>query len=378
MNLLGANVAERRVMRLRVVSISLILVLVDCSSDPVVIGDAGGPIDGGTSPDAALTDAATDGEAGNATVAVYTNLTMAGYPHEIDAYVPSDAVRGLVFLHGGGGTKEGGATNELGVDMAWVASSRTAVILPQGQAVAGAPKATTWSNYVMTSGQDDVAFLSALASALRSGSFDARVPTQSRVYLAGHSNGGMMANRMWCELPAAFDAYGALAGPASIQLAPFAIESDGGIDPLAGAHACAPTVVRPYLGVVGDGDSIIQTKGNVEEDVWAVNTCLQQGDGGSFVDPRLVNERRMHDFRVTKFCAGAPSTPQTSGAVTSRSDCVGKIQLETVAGAEHCVAAGQLVCLDNKLVPSACSASLDATSGRRMRDVLIDFFASTE
>ena len=45
----------------------------------------------------------------------------------------------------------------------------------------------------MSSGQDDVSFLRALVSHLR-GSL-----SLPRMYLTGHSNGGMMANRMWCE-----------------------------------------------------------------------------------------------------------------------------------------------------------------------------------
>lgn len=339
-----------------------------------------------TPPDAPGLDAAPPDAPQTATL--ISNVQLDGYPHLIDIYVPSAPERAVVFLHGGGGSKEGGAQRELGIagapvppsteptpDTAWLAAHHTVFVLPQGQHVDGAARAPTWSNYVMTSGADDVAFLSDLAGALRAGTLDARVPAVSRVHLAGHSNGGMMANRMWCEAPAVFDAYSALSGPASVQLSRGSIPDD----PLAGAHPCTPSVARPYLGVVGDADTIIQTAASWTAPTWAINTCLQSGSGDAFVDPGLLNELLFQrTVRLPARCTGAAAEPTTTGNVTRWSDCDGSLQLLRIAGAEHCVLAGALPCMNNKLVGGDCTASLEARLGSPIRDLLLDFFVAQE
>jgi len=332
-----------------------------------------------------------DPEASAGSVTVLTDVTLPAFPHKMDVYLPSNAARVVVFLHGGGGTKEGGAARESGIRLdnppgatpvpntAWLTTRRTAFVFPQGQAVETSPKATTWSNYVMTSSVNDKLFLTALAKALRDGSFGGGVPSFSRVYLAGHSNGGMMANRMWCEAPMAFDAYGSLAGPASTQLAPPSLMLNSP-DPLTGTHPCAPSIARPYIGIIGEQDTILQTQGAWSQDTWAINDCLSQGGGGALLDPALVNEQRFHALRVAAVCGGTVGAPTTSadGATTSWSDCGGQVRLEGVTNADHCVSAGQVVCLNNKLLGGPCANSLDAESGTAMRDVLTGFFVSTE
>jgi poly(3-hydroxybutyrate) depolymerase len=325
------------------------------------------------------------------TVTVLTNVTLAGFPHKMDVYLPSNAARVVVFLHGGGGTKEGGAAHESGIRLddppgatpvpntAWLTTWRTAFVFPQGQAIATSPSATTWSNYVMTSGVDDKLFLTALANALRGGSFGGGVPSFAHVYLAGHSTGGMMTNRMWCEAPAAFDAYGSLAGPASTQLAPPSLMLSTS-DPLAGTHPCVPSIARPYIGVIGEQDTILQTQGAWSQDTWAINDCLSQGGGGAMIDPALVNEQRFHALRVAAVCGGTVGAPTTSadGATITWSDCGGRVRLKGVTNADHCVSAGQVVCLGDKLLGGPCANSLEAESGTAMRDVLTSFFISTE
>ena len=101
---------------------------------------------------------------------------------------------------------------------------------PQGQSLQSCQQppcnAFTWNNFVMDSGQDDVGFLSALAAELRGGGVSAAAPAATataafpalppgaRLSLAGHSNGGMMANRVWCETgDAVFDAFASFEGP---------------------------------------------------------------------------------------------------------------------------------------------------------------------
>ena len=113
--------------------------------------DDGGVTDGGVS-DAGFVD---DGQpdAGTPTVSVLTDLSLPGDPHLMDVYLPSNAERVVVFLHGGGGTKEGGAAREIGVrlenppqatpvpDTVWLIANRTAFVFPQGQAISTAPRA---------------------------------------------------------------------------------------------------------------------------------------------------------------------------------------------------------------------------------------------
>jgi polyhydroxybutyrate depolymerase len=320
--------------------------------------------------------AATGGGSATPTVTLLRDVRLGADPHLVDVYLPSNANRAVVFLHGGGGSKEGGAKNEIVIatdpgdggvapDDTWLLASETAFILPQGQAIAGAAKATTWNNYVMTSGEDDVVFLTALSAAIRAGSLSASVPAFSRVYVGGHSNGGMMANRMWCEASSVFDSYAAISGPASVQL------------DIGGAHPCQPSALRPFLSIVGDSDTIIQSDGAWDAGAWGVNTCLQ-GTGGSFVNPALIPDERFYEtVRVPTMCGGASSTPVSSGNITTWSDCDGGVRLERIVGADHCVVSQFMVCRNNQLLGGTCSNSIEAQSGVHMRDVLLDFFLET-
>jgi len=290
---------------------------------------------------------------------VKSNLTLASFPHRIDLYLPTNPKRVVVFLHGGGGTKEGGAENlglrivsgtTVSYDTAWMAAHDVAFVLPQGQALAGT-NGRTWRNHVMDSGVDDVAFLNALASAVREGTLDPALPATTRIAVSGHSNGGMMTNRLWCEVPASFDAFVAFAGPASVHLGE-------GAD-----HACAPSVTRPYLGYIGGKDTVLQTEGHWLDSVWTVKPLLANTPG--FVDPKLVNELTFHKtVRVPRTCAGTVHTPVNGGggAWTTWSDCDGALQLVRVTEADHCMSG------DN------CTHSFESDTGRRMIDVLTEFF----
>jgi polyhydroxybutyrate depolymerase len=148
-------------------------------------------------------------------------LTLMGFPHTFDVFAPSAPSQGLVFLHGGGGTKEG-LEASLNVTLDWAETHGVLLAFPQGQSlqtcVSPPCKAYTWSNYVMDSGQDDVAFLDALALYLyntTAAAFPA-LPLGARLSLAGHSNGAMMANRVWCETgDATFDNFFSFEGPPS-------------------------------------------------------------------------------------------------------------------------------------------------------------------
>jgi poly(3-hydroxybutyrate) depolymerase len=65
-----------------------------------------------------------------------TDLTLNGFPHKFDAFAPSSSTPryGLVFLHGGGGTKEG-AEDALKLTLQWAEDNSVVVVVPQGQAV---------------------------------------------------------------------------------------------------------------------------------------------------------------------------------------------------------------------------------------------------
>jgi poly(3-hydroxybutyrate) depolymerase len=320
--------------------------------------DGGSPLDAAPSQDGGTADAGPD-------VRVLTDRKLAGFPHTFDIYTPRTPKRVVVFLHGGGGSKEGGG-DQLGLrvesgtapnttvayDTAWLGAHDVAFVFPQGQAKAGT-RGFTWNNYVMTSDVDDVAFLAALSSAIRGGTLDNTVPAIPRIAVSGHSNGGMMTNRLWCEAPQAFDAFIAFAGPASVHLG------------VSGYHPCTPAAQKPYLGYVGGKDTVLQTDGNWLQDVWTIGAPLANTPG--FVDPNLVNELTFHKtVRVPKTCAGPIGTPSVGngGATTTWSDCGGKTQLVRVTNADHCMSG------------TKCTHTFESETGRRMIDVLTEFFTA--
>lgn len=371
-------------MRLKVVALPLLISMFACGRFDMGSPDAStaGPDAGSAGSDAGVDAGATDGGAPDAgttaTVRVFTDLRLPGHPHTIDAFIPTNAERVVVFLHGGGGTKETGASRESGVrlddparatpviDEAFLLSTRTAWVFPQGQHIQGALLAKTWSNYMMVSGVDDVAFLNALSAALGAGSLQPTVPGFSRVYLAGHSNGGVMANRQWCESTTSFQAYGSVSGPPSTDLLP------------SGAHPCAPSAQRPFIGIIGSSDTILQVANNWAG-TWSVNSCLQMGAGAAMPNPMVANEETFHrTFRVPRICNGMASAPVSTAQSTTWSDCNGRAKLIRVEGADHCVAVTTSDACVGGTRGGGCPNSLDGQLGTRMRQVLVDFFVSTE
>lgn len=309
-------------------------------------------------------------------VTVSANQTIGGYPHQIDYYAPTDPTVAVVFLHGGGGKKEGMA-NSLGIKTntstadyavtsegaAWLTRERVLAVFPQGQTLAGY-NGFTWSNYVMTSGQDDVAFLQSLVAAIAA---NTAFPNIDKFYIVGHSNGGMMANRMWCESPSTFDAYVSFAGPASVHLDPAST-------PSATEHPCAPSVVQPYLGILGDSDTVLQTTGNMASATWTVTPVLRVGDPPTWVDddPMLINEQLFHAKRAAMKCAATPAPATTSGQITRYSDCDGSVQFQLVmqatvngspSGGDHCLAT----------LTTPCQTTLRGATDLDYKQAAIDF-----
>jgi predicted esterase len=263
----------------------------------------------------------------------------------IDYYIPNNATVAVIFLHGGGGTKEsleyslGIKADSTATDyslsssgQSWLLSEQVMAVFPQGQTVAGAN--WTWRNYVMDSGVDDVQFLQDLVSSIRSST---SLPHITKIYLVGHSNGGMMANRMWCESPDTFDGYAAFAGPPSVHL-----------DPSSGSDPCSPTVIKPYLSIVGDHDTVLQTANESKAQDWVINPVLVI-QPAAWVDPvpMVMNDELFYPKRVTLKCATNTVNPTTvSGQITTYSDCSGSLKLEIIAqttingkpsGGDHCL-----------------------------------------
>ncbi|MFG6488110.1 alpha/beta fold hydrolase [Roseateles sp. BYS78W] len=261
------------------------------------------------------------------------STTVAGYPHAVNIYRTAGATRAIVLLHGGGGDLNAVAyqvglnssattATTATINWAWLDANKVTLVIPQGQHLASNPGATTWSNYAMTSGQDDKAFLQALAAQVRSdyGLTD--------ITLMGHSMGGAMTNRMWCESNATFSRYVSLAGPASSTFNQ-------------AATPCTPgSTAAPYMGIIGDADSIMQTAGAWEAATWTVNPTVVLASIEAWVDNVVIGEFHQQQARTAQACAGTLSSSgyTTTGNVDTWSSCLGRLVLKRVHGADHGVA----------------------------------------
>jgi polyhydroxybutyrate depolymerase len=186
-----------------------------------------------------------------------------------------------------------------------------------------------------------VAFLNELAAYLRS-----RFGI-SDVYLMGHSNGAMMTNRMWCESADAFDGYVAIAGPASEYY-------------LNSATPCEPSVMKPYLGIVGSDDNVIGARNNWEAETWEINPLLALVSAAAFVDPGLMGEWTQTVTRSEAMCGETLKLADAvvDGATDTWSACDSKLMLQRVNGGGHPI------------------RTLEQAAGIRVRDVVSDFFDS--
>ncbi|MCP5286160.1 MAG: hypothetical protein H6933_14820 [Burkholderiaceae bacterium] len=252
--------------------------------------------------------------------------TLSGYPQAFDVYAPASPSRVVVFLHGGLGNKERFAYN-MGitssadaattgtVNWSWLAARGVVAVVPQGQALPNAPLATTWNNHVMDSGVNDVAFLQALVTRLRADY--GNLP----VSVVGHSNGGMMVNRMWCESPQTFDVHVAFAGPASSYY-------------LDAATPCAPSTFKPYLGYVGDSDQILGGSQNWTQQVWELDRF---NNAQAFVNPEVIGEWAQFVERAGRVCGATPALDggTTSGIITTWQACSGRLRVQRATGLDH-------------------------------------------
>jgi polyhydroxybutyrate depolymerase len=278
------------------------------------------------------TDAETTAQAQSTVVAAneLVTTTVPGFLHSVDIYKTARATRAIVLLHGGGGNKtaiayqvglnDNATTTRLGtIHWAWLDSNKVMLIVPQGQHIDSEANASTWRNYAMESGQDDKAFLQALAAKIRS---DYGI---ADITLMGHSMGGVMTNRMWCESPSTFNAYVSLAGPASTSFN-------------RAATPCAPgTSIRPYMGIIGDSDEVMQTAGAWEAATWTVNPTVVASSRTAWDNPFVIGEFHQQQIRTQLMCNGTLGSQDFvhAGQVDTWRSCGGSLVLKRVLGADH-------------------------------------------
>jgi poly(3-hydroxybutyrate) depolymerase len=214
--------------------------------------------------------------------------------HPVDVFVPSGvALQAVVFAHGGGGTK-GQFAAQLNVaypgtvNWSLLKFWRTIAIFPQGQACTGLKDPTynpigadtrsdahpfgipSWHNHFMYSQAgytdaggvfhqaDDLDFFKDIGAYITA-TWGAGVGRS----LYGHSNGGMMAARMWAESPLTYTHYISTSGPLATWYE---------------THPIAPAVRRPILLQGGALDDILRIKDG------------RAGTGDHFYDPQYLQD----------------------------------------------------------------------------------------
>jgi poly(3-hydroxybutyrate) depolymerase len=309
----------------------------------------------GSSSDSPLLATLTTGDSEAPTVVVEPNQQLATAPHLFDVYRATNADKAVLFLHGFTGTKhnlayELGINLNRGLDYSGVnertlLDQKVVAVFPQGMAQTedGIKWAWfTWDNYSMISGQDDVKFISDLVGHVKAAYHVAKV------YIAGYGDGGTMVNRIWCEKPELFDGYVAIAGPLSDQF-------------ITSGPSCSPAEVKPYLGIVGSQDEVLQVSaGNWEAKTWSIAADMYALVGDTYYrNPSLIGERYFLPERVMMRCGGTvgagESEAVTEGAVTTWSYCADSIRLLKVGAGGHE--------LD----------SLEAAAGQNMINFVFDF-----
>jgi len=282
-----------------------------------------------------------------ATNTLQVGITIPGYPHKIDVYRPAGATKAIVFLHGRGGT-----TGQLAYDMGfnrtiaapttrtvnwdWLTRNGIIAVFPQGQVMPGTT-VSTWSNYLTNSGQDDVAFLGALSSYTKA-QFGA-----TEVSLTGHSNGGAMTARMWCEGTTAFKAFVSMAGPMVSPTYPIP------------SPTCTPLAQAPYYIIVGGKDQ------QLAKFVLGGPPPTSEEVAAGLTDTILVSEWQRHQGRSLAVCG---ETPPLSGSTMAASGptwnaCGARVRYTIVSNADHPI------------------SSLEQYAGVKMVDVIAGFVASS-
>lgn len=270
-------------------------------------------------------------------------ITIPGFPHKVDAYAPAGATKAIVFLHGLGGygsqiaydlglNSVTSAPTMSTVNWAWLEQNGVMAIFPQAQIPAGSTL-PTWSDYVQKSGADDVGFLKALSSFVKTqyGAME--------VSLAGHSNGGAMTSRIWCEATSSYKAYVSLAGPMPSTTYPVP------------APTCTPKGAAPYLAVIGGADTSLLTfsRGSYAPTAQQISVGL--------TNSILVSEWSRNRDRGQKLCGEVALLTPTSTAFYGSiwNGCSTRTRYMVVTRADHPI------------------SSLEEQTGGKMVDLVKDF-----
>ena len=250
------------------------------------------------------------------TVLVETNQKLTTSPHLFDVYRASNADKAIIFLHGAQGNKHH-AAYQFGINLSdldaeygsvneqTLLGNKALTVFPQGQAISTAPEASTWSNYVTDSGQNDMAFLRDLVGYIR------EHYGISRFSIVGHSTGGMMANRIWCEDPDLFDSYIAIAGPPSVHF----------FDP---STLCQPGTAKPYLGIVRSNDAVLGASDHWDDQTWTINQVVMLPAVEAFLNPVVISERNFLKDRASMRCGDVVADDDAGsidGVITTWSFC---------------------------------------------------------
>ncbi|MGH3626266.1 MAG: alpha/beta hydrolase family esterase [Sciscionella sp.] len=180
------------------------------------------------------------------------NLTVSGLARSYHLYVPAKAASSgpvalMVALHGGGGS---GAHFEQISGFDQLAGSNNFIVAYPDALQPPGGRVTTWNagtccGWAASTNVDDVGFIKALITTL-SGQY--RIDP-ARVYVTGHSNGGMLAYRIACQLAGTVAAIGVQS--ATLQYSPCHPSQPVS---LLHIHGTADTQV-PLLGGHGTGTS---------------------------------------------------------------------------------------------------------------------------
>ncbi|MEZ4225276.1 MAG: PHB depolymerase family esterase [Polyangiaceae bacterium] len=170
------------------------------------------------------------------------------------------------------------------------------VVYPQG--ILNAWNAGKCCGVASTSNRPDVQFVVDLLDSLE----QQLCIDKKRIYAAGFSNGGMLSNRLACELSTRFAAIGPVAGPLAID-------------------ACAPQRPMPMIEFHGTGDFVVPY------------------DGGGLSGAKSVKEN-VDFWQKNAWCTdGTPGETYKKGDVTcaSYSQCKegAAVELCTVEGGGH-------------------------------------------
>lgn len=301
-----------------------------------------------------------------------------GFPHRADFLMPDNRdsrTRAIIVLHGGGGQKHSFQhglglkaedspsylVNEL--NTAFLRKNNVALIFVQGFSLPDKPGGYTWNNTIMTSQLDDKAMLVKLAADLRREGF-------GKVYLMGHSMGGVMVNRLWCESSTSFDGFGSSAGPMSPTL----------------WNSCRPSVAKPYLHVTGLNDRILQLIedpavgkdiNHLNDEFLTLDKTTRAAGGAAFVHPapEFKNELVSYKERVRRFCGETASAPALSPAglkwtQKTQENCKGALKMIQIRDDDHCTG-GKDVAGGYK-----CDKPLNTWGTTEHLQRFVDFFAA--